>query len=102
MFPSTLALKIDTQIRVSLDFTTDKPFVLHGEQGFSRKLRNSEQASYYYSQPHIQVSDELELPTGTLEVTGNAWFDHNGPLNTSVHLHKAGIGFQFTLTMALS
>jgi predicted secreted hydrolase len=76
MFPSTLKFTIDTQIKISLDFTTDKPFALHGEQGFSRKLRNSEQASYYYSQPHIQVSGELELPTGTVEVSGNAWFDH--------------------------
>jgi predicted secreted hydrolase len=76
MFPSALELTIDSQIKVSLDFTTDKPFVKHGDQGFSRKLRDSEQASYYYSQPHIQVSGELELPTGIVEVTGNAWFDH--------------------------
>ena len=76
MFPSTLKFTIDTQIKVSLDFTTDKPFLKHGEQGFSRKLRDSEQASYYYSQPHIQVSGELKLPTGTVEVVGNAWFDH--------------------------
>ena len=76
MFPSTLEFTIDSQIKVNLDFTTDKPFVKHGEQGFSRKLRNSEQASYYYSQPHIQVSGELKMPTGIVEVTGNAWFDH--------------------------
>lgn len=76
MFPSTLEFTIDKQIKANLDFTADKPFVKHGEQGFSRKLRNSEQASYYYSQPHIQVSGELELPTGTVKVTGNAWYDH--------------------------
>ncbi|MFQ3191780.1 MAG: putative secreted hydrolase [Paraglaciecola sp.] len=76
MFPSSLAFTIDAQIKVRLDFTTDQPFVLHGEQGFSRKLRNSEQASYYYSQPHIQVSGQLELPAGKVEVSGNAWFDH--------------------------
>jgi predicted secreted hydrolase len=76
MFPSTLEFTIDTQIKVNLDFTTDKPFLKHGEQGFSRKLRNSEQASYYYSQPHIQVSGQLKLPSGIVEVAGNAWFDH--------------------------
>lgn len=76
LFPSTLEFTIDTQIKVNLDFTTDKPFVKHGEQGFSRKLRDTEQASYYYSQPHIQVSGQLELPSGTVQVTGNAWFDH--------------------------
>jgi predicted secreted hydrolase len=76
MFPSTLEFTIDSKIKVNLDFATNKPFVKHGEQGFSRKLRDSEQASYYYSQPHIQVSGEIELPTGTVQVAGNAWFDH--------------------------
>ena len=76
MFPSTLEFTIDSQIKVNLNFTTDNPFLKHGEQGFSRKLRNSEQASYYYSQPHIQVSGQLELASGIVEVTGNAWFDH--------------------------
>jgi len=76
MFPSTLEFTIDTQIKVNLNFTADKSFLKHGEQGFSRKLRNSEQASYYYSQPHIQVSGQLELATGIVEVAGNAWFDH--------------------------
>jgi predicted secreted hydrolase len=76
MFPSTLEFTINTQIKVNLNFTADKSFLKHGEQGFSRKLRNSEQASYYYSQPHIQVSGQLELATGIVEVAGNAWFDH--------------------------
>lgn len=76
LFPSTIAFTIDSQIKVNLDLATDKPFVKHGEQGFSRKLRDSNQASYYYSQPHIQVSGELQLPSGIVQVTGNAWFDH--------------------------
>lgn len=76
LFPSTLAFTIDSQIKINLDLATDKPFVKHGEQGFSRKLRDSNQASYYYSQPHIQVSGELQLPSGIVQVTGNAWFDH--------------------------
>ena len=76
IFPSTLEFTIDSQIKVNLDFATDRPFVKHGEQGFSRKLRDTNQASYYYSQPHILVSGELELPSGTVQVTGNAWFDH--------------------------
>lgn len=76
LFPSTLEFSIDSQVKVKLDFTSDKPFVKHGEQGFSRKLRDSEQASYYYSQPHILVIGQLELPTGDVQVAGNAWFDH--------------------------
>ncbi|GAC21968.1 lipocalin-like domain-containing protein [Paraglaciecola arctica] len=76
LFPSTLEFTIDSQIKVNLDLATDRPFVKHGELGFSRKLRDSNQASYYYSQPHIQVSGELQLPRGIVQVTGNAWFDH--------------------------
>jgi predicted secreted hydrolase len=76
LFPSTLEFTINSQIKINLDLVTDRPFVKHGEQGFSRKLRDENQASYYYSQPHIQVSGELELPSGTVQVTGNAWFDH--------------------------
>ena len=92
MFPSSLEFTIDTQIKVNLDFTTDKPFVKHGEQGFSRKLRDSEQASYYYSQPHIQVSGEIELPTGKVEVSGNAWFDHEW---TSQYLSPLALGWDW-------
>lgn len=76
LFPSTLEFTIDSQIKVNLEFTSSKPFVKHGAQGFSRKLRDSNQASYYYSQPHIQVSGVLELPNQALRVSGNAWFDH--------------------------
>ena len=92
LFPSTLEFTIDSQIKVNLDLATDKTFVTHGEQGFSRKMRDSEQASYYYSQPHIQVSGELELPTGTLQVTGNAWFDHEW---TSQYLNPLAQGWDW-------
>lgn len=92
MFPSTLDFTIDSQVSVSLNFTTNKPFVKHGEQGFSRKLRNSEQASYYYSQPHIQVSGELTLPNETVKVTGNAWFDHEW---TSQYLSPQTLGWDW-------
>ena len=92
LFPSTLEFTIDSQIKVNLDLATDKTFVTHGEQGFSRKMRDSEQASYYYSQPHIQVSGELELPTGTVQVTGNAWFDHEW---TSQYLNPLAQGWDW-------
>jgi predicted secreted hydrolase len=92
MFPSTLELTIDSQIKANLNFTADKPFVKHGEQGFSRKLRHSDQASYYYSQPHIQVSGELELPSGTVKVTGNAWFDHEW---TSQYMSPQALGWDW-------
>ncbi|WP_293748530.1 lipocalin-like domain-containing protein [uncultured Paraglaciecola sp.] len=92
MFPSTLELTIDSQIKANLNFTADKPLVKHGEQGFSRKLRHSDQASYYYSQPHIQVSGELQLPNGIVEVSGNAWFDHEW---TSQYMSPQALGWDW-------
>jgi len=49
--------------------------VLHGDAGFSRKSER-EQASYYYSQPDLKVSGSIAIDGKTIDVTGNAWFDH--------------------------
>jgi predicted secreted hydrolase len=46
--------------------------VLQGERGFSRKGKRPQEASYYYSQPHLGL-------TGTLNgrsTSGSAWLDH--------------------------
>jgi predicted secreted hydrolase len=70
--------------------------VLQGDGGFSRKSARG-QASYYYSQPFLQVSGSLVIDGRTVKVTGSAWFDHewsSQPLTTdqsgwdwfSVHL----------------
>ncbi|MFT5675851.1 MAG: putative secreted hydrolase [Paraglaciecola sp.] len=75
-FPSTLSFSIDANVQVTLQLQADKDIVLHGENGFSRKLRDSQQVSYYYSQPHIDVSGLLEISGKTLQVSGLAWFDH--------------------------
>ena len=48
------------------------PVVLQGERGFSRKGHRPEEASYYYSRPHMNVVGRL---TGR-DMTGTAWLDH--------------------------
>ncbi|OAN80060.1 iron ABC transporter permease [Jannaschia sp. EhC01] len=50
------------------------PLVFHGDAGYSVKSAQG-QASYYYSQPFYNVSGTLTLPSGSVEVTGNAWLD---------------------------
>ncbi|MCE8520027.1 iron ABC transporter permease [Ruegeria pomeroyi] len=50
------------------------PLVLHGEGGYSVKSAAG-QASYYYSQPFLEVSGSLTLPDGEMPVTGQAWID---------------------------
>src|SRR5258706_574943 len=49
-----------------------RPIVLQGEGGFSRKGHRPEEASYYYSQPHLNVAGTVNgKPTA-----GSAWLDH--------------------------
>ena len=73
------------------DFTfhvNDKP-VLQGDNGFSRKGHRPHEASYYYSQPQLQV-------VGTLNgrrVTGTAWLDHEW---SSAYLAPEAAGWDWT------
>jgi len=54
-----------------LDFLAEQ-LVLQGDQGFSRKGYRPQEASYYYSRPHLKVSGKLNGRS----VTGTAWLDH--------------------------
>lgn len=55
-----------------LEFEPRVPLVLQGENGFSRKGPGREEASYYYSRPHLAVRGTA---SGSM-VTGTAWLDH--------------------------
>ncbi len=67
---------------LSLDLTLapSQPVLLQGEAGFSRKGPKREHASYYYSQPHLQVAGTVMYKSARagkpLQVTGTAWLDH--------------------------
>ena len=50
------------------------PLVFHGDDGYSEKSAEG-QASYYYSQPFYTIEGTLILPTGNIEVAGDAWLD---------------------------
>ena len=50
------------------------PLMLQGDQGYSVKSSGG-QASYYYSQPFYDISGTLDLPDGSVPVTGQAWLD---------------------------
>src|SRR5918992_324879 len=49
-----------------------RQLILQGEGGFSRKGHRSHEASYYYSQPHLNVVGRLN----SRNVEGTAWLDH--------------------------
>jgi predicted secreted hydrolase len=57
---------------LELNFEAKNPPLLQGENGFSRKGHKLQEASYYYSRPHLAVSGKANGE----EVTGTAWLDH--------------------------
>jgi len=59
-----------------LIFTRTQPVLLEGDNGFSRKGNASANASYYYSEPHLEVAGTLETDGTRTAVTGVAWLDH--------------------------
>jgi predicted secreted hydrolase len=58
----------------ALRLDADRPLVLEGDAGYSRKSER-EQASYYYSQPFFRVSGRVTIDDKPVEVTGQAWMD---------------------------
>jgi len=61
---------------IDLAFGATESVLLQGEGGFSRKGPEANQASFYYSRPHLAVSGTLEIDGARHEVTGEAWLDH--------------------------
>ncbi|MFK7962619.1 MAG: lipocalin-like domain-containing protein [Burkholderiaceae bacterium] len=56
------------------------PPALQGQAGFSLKGIKPEQASYYYSRPHLQLNGQLKMrdinADAQLEFEGRGWLDH--------------------------
>jgi predicted secreted hydrolase len=61
---------------IDLAFRTTESILLQGEGGYSRKGPQPNQASFYYSRPHLAVAGTLEIEGARHEVTGEAWLDH--------------------------
>ena len=61
---------------LELQCRTTQPVFLQGEQGWSRKGPQPEQASLYYSQPHLEVHGSVHIDARQVVVQGLAWLDH--------------------------
>ncbi len=77
---------------LALDFSATGPVLLQGDQGWSRKGPQPEQASYYYSHPQLAFQGDIGIDgrrfavsgagargadaTRFLPVDGAAWLDH--------------------------
>jgi predicted secreted hydrolase len=61
---------------LDLEFEAGQPPLLQGDHGFSRKGADPQEASYYYSRPHLAVRGRIESGGRRETVTGSAWLDH--------------------------
>jgi predicted secreted hydrolase len=60
------------KFRFHLKLEPEKPFVIEGENGLSRKAEGRGRASYYVSFPLLKATGTID----TSAVTGRAWMDH--------------------------
>ncbi|MBS7777811.1 carotenoid 1,2-hydratase [Acidovorax sp. CCYZU-2555] len=65
---------------LALQLATTQPVLLQGQAGLSRKGPDTAQASYYYSQPQLEVSGSITLDGRELAIDSKAhnraWLDH--------------------------
>ncbi len=61
---------------LNLHLQPTQPVLIQGDHGYSSKGPSAGEASYYYSAPHLSVSGALRQNGRTVEVSGDAWLDH--------------------------
>ena len=71
--------EVDMQARdfgLTLSLIPKQMMMRQGDDGFSRKGPKQAQASYYYSEPHLQVNGIVTRNGKPVTVSGSAWLDH--------------------------
>ena len=76
--PELIAKVQAAEFSLDLRLVASQPVLLQGDQGLSRKGPQSDQASYYYSQPHLKAQGEVVLQgkRHPLAQGSTAWLDH--------------------------
>lgn len=77
---------------LELECRATLPVLAQGIAGFSRKGARPDEASYYYSRPHLRVRGELRLDSG-IAVQGEAWLDHEW---SSQYMAREASGWDWT------
>lgn len=67
---------VGREMALELVALTTQPLLLQGDSGVSRKGPQATQASFYYTEPHLQVRGDLTVSGKTWQVDGTAWLDH--------------------------
>jgi predicted secreted hydrolase len=78
---------------LDLTFAPTQPVFLQGEEGYSQKGPHPDDASHYYSMPHLGVAGTLTRDRQPLRVTGEAWLDREWSSNL---LSPGAVGWDWT------
>ena len=63
-------------ILLELELASQKPPIVHGEDGVSPKADGMGQASHYYSMTRLQTDGLLSIDGRSVGVSGESWMDH--------------------------
>ena len=67
---------IDERFQLYLRMHSEKPPVIHGENGVSQKAEGSGWASHYISLTRLTTTGSIQLNGKKFEVSGTSWMDH--------------------------
>lgn len=72
---STILTAEDSNVAIRLELVPEKPIVLQGDKGLSRKGPKEGNASYYFSQTRIASRGVITIDGKDHAVTGDSWLD---------------------------
>jgi predicted secreted hydrolase len=67
---------VDERFQLHLTLHSEKPPVIHGENGVSQKAEQPGRASHYISLTRLATSGVIDVGVKKLEVSGTSWMDH--------------------------
>ncbi len=67
---------IDNRFTLAVTLRSEKPPVIHGENGVSQKAQGTGRASHYISLTRLATKGRITLSGKQFEVSGLAWMDH--------------------------
>jgi predicted secreted hydrolase len=91
--PIELAGGVRAEASFTLSLVPEKPLVVFGDNGVSRKGAEPEAASYYLTFPRLEAKGRLELGGRSFIVNGEAWMDHE---ISSSQLGRDQVGWDWT------
>lgn len=85
-------------LRMDIQATPTQPLLLQGEQGFSRKGPEPQQASFYVTEPQLHTHGQLVFGASgvqqskVFQVQGRAWLDHEW---SEALMHPDAVGWDW-------